>query len=299
MMVPRGGSVDRPQWSRPTMSRRIAATLLLLCVVMVSAPGCGTQISHFKANYAAKQGNQYYKAQDFLKAVEWYRYATYLNPDLDLAYYHSALAYMALYRPGSKHPKDLRFSQAAIANLKRYLSIHPDNDDAKNYLLTVYLGAERYDEAAQFFEDELRARGGDPALASKLMQVIGMIYAKKGDFDTSLEWYKKRADLEKENAEILYTIGVLCWDKVYKGGLQLDLDRRNQLIDMGLDYLNRAAALKENYFEAVSYINLMYRERAKVAQLVGNNDDFEKYNQEADKYMRQALEMRKKVMAQK
>jgi len=281
------------------MSRRIAATLLLLITAIIATTGCATQIAHLKANYAAKQGNQYYKGQDFLKAVEWYRYATYLNPDLELAYYHSALAYMALYRPGSKHPKDLRFSQAAITNLKRYLSIHPDNDDAKNYLLTVYLGAERYDEAAQFFEDELKARGGDPALASKLMQVIGMIYAKKGDFDTSLEWYKKRADLEKENAEILYTIGVLCWDKVYKGGLQLDLERRNQLIDMGLDYLNRAAALKENYFEAVSYINLMYREKAKVAQLVGNNDDFVKFNGEADKYMRQALDMRKKIMAQK
>lgn len=281
------------------MSRRIAATLLLLATLIAGTAGCAGQISRLKANYAAKQGNEYYKAQDFLKAVEWYRYATYLNPDLDLAYYHSALAYMALYRPGSKHPKDLRFSQSAITNLKRYLSIHPDNDDAKNYLLTVYLGAERYDEAAQFFEDELKARGGDPALASKLMQVIGMIYAKKGDFDTSLEWYKKRADLEKENAEILYTIGVLCWDKVYKGGLQLDLDRRNQLIDMGLDYLNRAAALKENYFEAVSYINLMYREKAKVAQLVGNNDDFVKFNGEADKYMRQALDMRKKVMAAK
>jgi len=281
------------------MSRRIAATFLLLITAILGTAGCATQISHLKANYAAKQGNQYYKAQDFLKAVEWYRYATYLNPDLELAYYHSALAYMALYRPGSKHPKDLRYSQAAITNLKRYLTIDPNNDDAKNYLLTVYLGAERYDEAAQFFEDELKARGGDPELASKLMQVIGMIYAKKGDFDTSLEWYKKRADLEKENAEILYTIGVLCWDKVYKGGLQLDLDRRNQLIDMGLDYLNRASALRENYFEAVSYINLMYREKAKVAQLVGNNDDFEKFNGEADKYMRQALDMRKKVMAQK
>jgi len=281
------------------MSRRIAATLLLLVTAIAGGTGCSGEISRLKANYATKQGNQFYKAQDFLKAVEWYRYATYLNPDLDLAYYHSALAYMALYRPGSKHPKDLRFSQAAITNLKRYLSIHPDNDDAKNYLLTVYLGAERYDEAAGFFEDELKARGGDPAEASKLMQVIGMIYAKKGDFDTSLEWYKKRADLEKDNAEVLYTIGVLCWDKVYKGGLQLDLDRRTQLTDMGLDYLNRAAALKENYFEAVSYINLMYREKAKLAQLVGNNDDFVKYNQEADKYMHQALEMRKKVMAQK
>jgi tetratricopeptide (TPR) repeat protein len=232
--------------------------------------------------------------------VEWYRYATYLNPDLELAYYHSALAYLALYKPGSKHPKDLRYAQEALKNLRRYLENHPDNEDAKNYLLTVYLGAERYDEAAAFFEAELKAKGSaDPAVASKLMQVIGMIYAKKGDFDTSLEWYKKRADLEKDNAEVLYTIGVLCWDKVYHAGLTLELDRRQQLIDMGLDYLNRASTLRQDYFEAVSYINLMYREKAKVAQLVGDNDSYVKYNDEATKYMKMALEMRKKVMAAK
>jgi tetratricopeptide (TPR) repeat protein len=281
------------------MMPRRAAISLVLGSILLATTGCQGQFNRLKANYAAKQGNEFYKAQDFLKAIEWYRYSTYLNPDLDLAYYHSALAYMALYRPGSKHPKDLRFSDEAIKNLKRYIAIHPDNDDAKNYLLTVYLGAERYDEAASFFENELKEYGSDPALASKLMQVIGMIYAKKGDFDLSLEWYKKRADLEKENPEVLYTIGVLCWDKVYHGGLTLDLDRRKQLIDMGLDYLNRASALRENYFEAVSYVNLMYREKAKVAQLVGNNDDWIKYNAEADKYMRQALDMRKKVQAKK
>jgi tetratricopeptide (TPR) repeat protein len=281
------------------MMPRRAAISLVLGSVLLATTGCQGQFNRLKANYAAKQGNEFYKAQDFLKAIEWYRYSTYLNPDLDLAYYHSALAYMALYRPGSKHPKDLRFSDEAIKNLKRYIAIHPDNDDAKNYLLTVYLGAERYDEAASFFENELKEYGSDPALASKLMQVIGMIYAKKGDFDLSLEWYKKRADLEKENPEVLYTIGVLCWDKVYHGGLTLDLDRRKQLIDMGLDYLNRASALRENYFEAVSYVNLMYREKAKVAQLVGNNEDWIKYNAEADKYMRQALDMRKQVQAKK
>ncbi len=281
------------------MMRRRAAISLVLGSVLLATTGCQGQLNRLKANYAAKQGNEFYKAQDFLKAIEWYRYSTYLNPDLDLAYYHSALAYMALYRPGSKHPKDLRFSDEAVKNLKRYIAIHPNNEDAKNYLLTVYLGAERYDEAASFFENELKEYGSDPALASKLMQVIGMIYAKKGDFDLSLEWYKKRADLEKENPEVLYTIGVLCWDKVYHGGLTLDLDRRKQLIDMGLDYLNRASALRENYFEAVSYVNLMYREKAKVAQLVGNNDDWIKYNAEADKYMRQALDMRKKMQAKK
>jgi tetratricopeptide (TPR) repeat protein len=224
------------------MTRKLAATVLFLAV-FAGTLGCQAQVNHFKANYAAKQGNQFYKAQDFLKAVEWYRYATYLNPDLELAYYHSALAYLALYKPGSKHPKDLRYAQEALKNLRRYLENHPDNEDAKNYLLTVYLGAERYDEAAAFFEAELKAKGSaDPAVASKLMQVIGMIYAKKGDFDTSLEWYKKRADLEKDNAEVLYTIGVLCWDKVYHAGLTLELDRRQQLIDMGLDYLNRASS---------------------------------------------------------
>jgi len=279
------------------MTRRMAATALVLGV-LVSTTGCQGTFNRLKANYATKQGNEAYKAQDFLKAIEWYRYATYLNADLDIAYYHSALSYLALYRPGSKHPKDIRYSQQAIANLKRYLAVHPDSEDAKNYLLTVYLGAEQFDDAAQFFETELKAKGSDdPEAASKLMQIIGVIYTKKGDFDTALEWYKKRADLEKENPEVLYTIGVLCWDKVYKGGLTLELQRRNELIEMGLDYLNRAAALRTDYMEAVSYINLMYREKAKSAAMVGDNDGAAKWNQEADKYMHQALEMRKKAMA--
>lgn len=294
MVRPRDGRVGQA-----TSVIRSLALFVTMVGLLLGATGCEGELARLKANYAAKQGNQFYRAQDFVKAIEWYRYATYLNPDMDLAYYNSALSYMALYRPGSKHPKDLRYSEAAITNLKRYLARHSDNEDAKNYLLTVYLGAERYDEAAQFFQDELKGRGSDPAVASRLMQILGMIYAKKGDFDTSLEWYKKRADLEKDNPEILYTIGVLCWDKVYHGGLQMDLERRKQLIDMGLDYLNRASAMRENYFEAVSYINLMYREKAKVASLVGDNESVQKWNQEADKYMHQALDMRKKVMAQK
>ena len=81
------------------------------------------------------------------------------------------------------------------------------------------------------------------------------------------EWDRKRAEIETDDAEALYTIGVLCWDKVYHGGLTLDLDRRRELIEMGLDYLNRASGLRENYFEAISYVNLLYREKAKVARV--------------------------------
>jgi len=275
--------------------------LLVLAVAALGIAGTGCQgtVDHLKANFAAKQGNDFYKAQDFQKAVEWYRYSLYLNPELPIAYHNAGLAFMGLYKPGSKHPKDQYFSQQAIDNLTRYLSYQPDDEDGKNQLLTVYLQAERYDDAAKFFEAEMKERAGDPAVSARLAQTLGMIYAKKGDFESSLEWYKKRAEIDKDNPEALYTIGVLCWDKVYHSGITMELDARKQMVDMGLDYLQRAADLREDYFEATSYINLMYREKAKVAQLGGNMDDFQKYNQEADKFMKLSLEQRKKAMAKK
>src|SRR2546428_5556870 len=186
---------------------------LALLALGVAGTGCEGIVDPLKANFAAKQGNDLYKAQDYQKAVEWYRYSLYLNPELPIAYHNAGLAFMALYKPGSHHPKDLYFSQQAIDHLVRFLNYEPDNEEAKNQLLTVYLQAERYDDAAKFFEGEIKDRGSDPEVASRLAQILGMIYAKKGDFDSSLEWYKKRAEIQKDNPEALYTIGVLCWDK--------------------------------------------------------------------------------------
>ncbi len=281
------------------MRRDRLAVALSLSALVLAGTGCEGTIDHLKANFAAKQGNDLYKAGDYQKAVEWYRYSLYLNPELPIAYHNAGLAFMALYKPGSRHPKDLYYSQQSIDHLQRFLRFEPDDEDAKNQILTVFLQAERYDDAARFFEAEVKERGSDPAVASRLAQILGMIYAKKGDFESSLEWYKKRAEIEKDNPEALYTIGVLCWDKVYHAGISMELDKRGEMIEMGLDYLRRAADLRDNYFEATAYINLLFREKAKVAQLVGNIEDFARFNQEADKYVRLSLEQRKKAMAKK
>ncbi|MCZ6696475.1 MAG: hypothetical protein O7A63_08055 [Acidobacteria bacterium] len=274
-------------------------SVLVLAGLLAMAVGCRGTIDHLRANYAAKQGNDLYKAGDYLKAIEWYTYSSYLNPDLDKAYYHAALAYMALYRPGSIHPKDARYATEAVANLKRYLLLRPDHREAQDHLLTVFIQAKQYDEAGQFFEDELSRLGGeDPDRAAQLMQRLGAIYAKKGDFESSLEWYKKRAQID-DTPEALYTIGVLCWDKVYRASMTVSIERREELIEMGLDYLNKASEQRENYFEAVSYINLMFREKGKVAAELGNLADFAKYNQEADRQLKLALKMRKEIMARR
>ena len=280
------------------MKRRRLCVLVVAGLLVVTV-GCQGTIDRLRANYAAKQGNDFYKAGDYLKAIEWYRYSSYLNPDLDKAYYHAALAYMALYRPGSMHPKDVRYVKEASDNLRRYLLIRPDHREAQDHLLTVFMQAEQYDEATQFFEKELQRLGGeDPDRAAQLMQRLGAIYAKQGDFENSLEWYKKRSEID-DTPEALYTIGVLCWDKVYRASMTVTVERREELIEMGLDYLNKASERRENYFEAVSYINLLYREKGKLAAEVGNLADFARYNQEADKQLKLALKMRKEVMANK
>ncbi|PYT36805.1 MAG: hypothetical protein DMF52_05695 [Acidobacteria bacterium] len=289
---------DAARGKRLMRPERLARGLALLTLCLAGM-GCEGIVDHLKANFAAKQGNDLYKAQDYQKAVEWYRYSLYLNPELPIAYHNAGLAFMALYKPGSHHPKDLYYAQQAIDHLERFLNYEPDNEEAKNQLLTVFLQAERYDDAAKFFEAEMKERGSDPEVASRLAQILGMIYAKKGDFDSSLEWYKKRAEIQKDNPEALYTIGVLCWDKVYHAGITMDLDKRKELVEMGMDYLQRAADIRNDYFEATSYINLMYREKAKLAQLAGNMEDFAKYTQEADKFMKLSLEQRKKAMAKK
>ncbi len=273
--------------------------VLIMAGLLVLTVGCQGTIDRLRANYAAKQGNDLYKAGDYLKAIEWYRFSSYLNPDLDKAYYHAALSYMALYRPGSTHPKDIRYVKEAIDNLRRYLLIRPDHREAQDHLLTVYMQAEQYDEATQYFEQELRRLGGeDPGRAAQLMQRLGAIYAKKGDFENSLEWYKKRSEID-DTPEALYTIGVLCWDKVYRSPMTVSLERRDELIEMGIDYLNKASERRENYFEAVLYVNLLYREKAKMAAELMNMEDFAKFTEMANDYQKTALIMRKEVMANK
>src|SRR3989442_8262192 len=58
----RGKRLMRPE----RLARGLA--LLTLCL---AGMGCEGIVDHLKANFAAKQGNDLYKAQDYQKAVEW------------------------------------------------------------------------------------------------------------------------------------------------------------------------------------------------------------------------------------
>jgi tetratricopeptide (TPR) repeat protein len=193
---------------------------------------------------------------------------------------------MGMYQPGSKHPKDLEYAQKAIDNLKQYVAAYPEDQKVLEYLVSMYLNTERYDDAIAFYQNELLKRNPKD---SKAMQSLAMLYFKKGDFDNGVKWLKERLTVEGTNPEVYYLIGVQAWDRSYNFP-NTDPVLRAKIVDEGMAALNKAVEMKPDYFEAISYINLLYREKAKMETDPAKKQE---YTDTANKYLQQALELRK------
>src|SRR5215813_11590366 len=258
-----------------------AAAILLLVVA-------GTGCAKIKSRMEIKKGNEFFKAGQYQAALASYQVALQLDPNQKKLYKNIGMTYMAMYQPGSKHPKDLEYASKAIENLKIYIAAYPDDKRAREFLVSMYLSTDKYDEAIAFYQDRLQADPKD----TKALQSLATMYFKKGDFDKGVEWLQKRAALEPNNPEGYLMIGIQAWDRSYHYP-DIDPTARAKIIESGLEATQKALQLKPDYFDALTYINLLYREKAKI------ETDPAKQQEDiatADKYRQQALDLRKKTL---
>ena len=282
MIEKRTGTEGRTPAVR-TLSRVAAA--LLVAVLAVTLAGC----NRFKARQLIRQGNTYFKEQLYEDALKKYQEAKELDPNEVKLEKFLAMGYMALYNPGSTHPKDQEALTKAIEHFKKYLAVKPDDEKASKFLMTTYMNAQKYDDAIEYFKDFIQKHPADSAA----VQTVAMLYARKGDFENSMVWQRKRAELEPTNPEVFYTMGVTAWDKSYNSVPDaMTGEVRRGIVDEGMKNLDKALELKPDYFEAMFYVNLLYREIAKL-----ENDPAKKTElaAKADEWQKKGLEVRKQA----
>jgi tetratricopeptide (TPR) repeat protein len=231
-----------------------------------------------------KEGNQAYNTKQYITAVESYKRVVERDPSYKDAWVNLGLSYLALYQPGSTHEKDIGYSQEAIKAFQEALKLDPESEKLKNYLVETAQKSNNNEVAIQYFEAEHQRHPDD----IKTISLIGNLYSKIGDLDKAIEWFQKRLDLEPENPEALYTLGVNCWARSYNH-MDLDLEQRFKVLDRGLAALDKAVQIKPDYADAFAYKNLILRQKAAFDP---SPEMRLQYTQQADEFLKKTMELR-------
>src|SRR5712691_3239992 len=187
---------------------------ILVGWVLVLVAGCTTVRTRIWMN----EGNKLYNAKKFEEAIEEYKKIVGIDPGNWSANYQVAMSYLAMYHPGSTHPKDVEYADKSAVAFEKLLTLQaPDTQTAgtvRNYYVALLRSAEKTDKVIAYYNSLLKKEPKSPTLISQLAE----IYAKKGDFQNAMKYYKMRTDIEPSNKEAWYTIGVVCWYRVKEMG---------------------------------------------------------------------------------
>src|ERR1051326_1803868 len=258
-------------------------------VILLSATAC----DKFQSRSEIRAGNESFRVGKYDTALARYDRALQLDPHEKKIYKNIGLACMGMYQPGSKHPKDLEYAQKAIDYLKRYIEAFPEDKKAPEYLVTMYLNSGRIDDALSFFQEYSQKHPND----AKAKETMANLYFQKADFPKGVQMMEESMRITGPKKETHETIGAQAWDKAHNYPDLTD-EQRQQVITQGIDAENKALAIDPNYAEALAFINLLYREQARIDQRTDPQKaaaDLAK----ADEYRNKAIELNKQRAAEK
>jgi len=215
------------------------AVLLILAVIPLS--GCSF-MAKMRARDSLNKGVKAFTDQKYDAAAQYFEKSVDQDPDSDFtetARMYLAIAYQSQFVPGSTDPKSEEMAQKGIATFKQVI------DKAK-----------------------------DPANPNRnaMLSIAGLYYQLK-KYPESKEWCNKVLKFDPQNAEAYYRIAVIDFDdSLDKTGVQGEMielmtpeekAKTQAWVDEGLTCLGKAIEIRPNYFDAMDYQNLLWREKAK------------------------------------
>jgi tetratricopeptide (TPR) repeat protein len=209
--------------------------------------------------------------------------------------------------------------QEAVDHFKSAIELDPTNSNAKLYLATAYFqqyipGADSPENTKMWtaafdgFQDVLKSEPKN----SLAINSIALLYFNQKKMDQAREWYTKLVELEPQNKEALYTLGVIAWTRAYQDRMEArakmgmkpedpgplkDAKVREALatknmatIEEGIKDLDRAIGIDKEYDDSMAYLNLLHREKA---DLMDSKDAYKKETEVADEWVQKTLDTKK------
>ena len=255
------------------MTLKRLAPLLGVLLLAVAATGCKT----LKARDQLNKGVTAFRAAQFQQAIEHFKQAVNLDPTLLNARLYLATAYYQLYVPGGDSEDNIKIGKQAIAAYQDVLAHNPDKEQQSNALgsiAQIYYNMKDFEKAKELQEQivKLDPNNHDP-------------YSWIGQLDWSLCYprtMKLRKDLNIANPKDPKNPGVL---PPIPEKARADLAQQNgPLVDDGIQALTKAVELRPNDATALSYLNLMYRQKAEIeSDKSAAEDDIQKANELTDR----------------
>jgi len=275
-------SVTRESSSRFSRTAGQALSVAALLILVAGFSGCGK----LRARDLLNKGVTAFKNAQFDSAVENFKQAKELDPDLLNARLYLATAYASQYIPGAPSSENLSHGTAAIAEYQGVL-----DKDANNLSAIDGLASIEYQMAGQPFD------------------------AKK--FEESKVYHQKHIDLKPLDSAPYYSIGVIDWALAYRANSEMRADynkahinkqvkdneplpadvrtdyaaKYGPLVDDGIAKLSKAIEINPEYDDAMTYLNLLYRRKADMVESASERDDLTK---KADALLDKVKEIKQK-----
>ncbi|HEY2114218.1 MAG TPA: tetratricopeptide repeat protein [Candidatus Angelobacter sp.] len=245
--------------------------LTLLFILLVSfLPAVAAQDDpKVAARTELNAGVQAFRQTNYEEAVGHFEQAVALDPQSVTAHLYLATAYAQTFVPGVDTPENVVWATKALNQYREVLKLKPS--------------------------DILSLKG------------IAYLEFQLKNFDQAKESYQKAIAADPSDPELFYAAGVTDWGMAYRTlaaeKAKLPAKSQNSLflsagcadaraaalanVNDGLAMLTKAVSLREDYDDAMAYLNLLYRLRADVD--CGNKEahaaDLKKANEWADMAM--------------
>jgi tetratricopeptide (TPR) repeat protein len=265
------------------LDMRKGFTTTLACaagLMVLFGAGC----DKLKSRDHINQGIAAYKNAKYNDAVEHFKQAIALDPTNSNAQLYLATAYMVQWIPGAESPENTEFAAKAKEEFTKVLDKDPNDKVALASLASL-----AYNQATSLPPEQKLAK-----------------------FDEAAEWNKKLIATDPQNKEAYYSLAAMDYWRYHPALMLAEVDahmrpedpgplkdkkardalmsKYSGTIDDGLSNLNKALDIDKDYDDAMVYLNLLIREKAKLAE---NKDDYAKQVQIADDWLDKAMAMRK------